>query len=332
MKRMNRVMLVICAVGSIHRRVACGGALAFFLVANPLVALADGITFDGGSGSGLGNPVLGPGTAGYPDYHPQGTCVENCGPAPAPRSYAPSSPQTPQNGPLGNQTDLNNAAYAVGAAIGAKIGNALFGNSAEDQAKARQQQLLEQQQKLQEQQQAALKAAEEQRRKEQAFANQKAGLLQDMTGVQQALGITSQSGDFPQLHRQVPFQQGWTDTPWLDKMQSDLSAGESPPPDATNLPQPKNSLPPKASQPAFAKQRPDQQTTSSSVVDLSGKQGIVDPADLKKDNPNYDSYSPLAKPVPSPAPPQPSWFDQMNKTLEQNQEPVPVLKGGATRG
>ncbi|MDE2258865.1 MAG: hypothetical protein KGK17_00840, partial [Betaproteobacteria bacterium] len=208
-------------------------------------------------------------------------------------------------------------------AIGDSIVKAILGDPVAEKKAALQ--------KQEEQRQAALKAAEEQRQaaenqrqKELAFANQKTELLQDMNGVQQTLGIASDTTGFPQLHQQVPFPQGWTDTPWLDQMQRDLSANEPPPPVATSYPQPKNPLPPpKANKSAAQKPSPTQSATSSSEVDLGGKQGIVDPADLKKHNPNNNGYLPLARSVPSPQPPAEPWYKNIEDSLTNSPGNIP---------
>lgn len=282
----------------------------------PQGALADGTLVGCHSASGASLPLC--------------VCENTC----TPTNAAPSGTNPIVNG-------IGGAAFGIGQAIG----NALFGNngnSAQQQAirqqqqAIRQQQLQAQQRQLREQQrQAALKAAEERRRKAEAFANQKAGLLQGLTGVQNSLGMARPTEGFPQLHRQAPFQQGWTNTPWLDRMQRELSANESPPPATPHSLQQKTPLSrPPASQPvAFPKQRLDSPIRSRSVVDLSGKQGIVDPADLKKDNPNYNHDLPLSTPVPAPETPraQPSWFDRINKALNQDQHPASAQMN-ATRG
>ena len=249
-------------------------------------------------------------------------CVQQGGPSGALQGSQSSLPGlTPmQDAIIGAAAGV---AATVGNAIGEGIAKAIFGDPVAEKKAALQ--------KQEEQRQAALKAAEEQRQaaeeqrqKELAFANQKGELLQDMNGVQETLGIASDTTGFPQLHQQVPFPQGWTDTPWLDQMQRDLSANEPPPPVATSYPQPKNPLPPpKASQPAAQKPSPTQRATSSSEVDLSGKQGIVDPADLKKGNPNYNGYLPLAKSVPSPQPPAEPWYKNIEDSLTNSPGNVP---------
>ena len=315
--------------------------ISFMVLFTPISAYADGITFDGGSGSGLGNPILGPGTPGYTATTPNAVCDHAwdiranggaggwvpCGWSPPVQSL-PNNPQTtsrlqaPQSPPPA-LTPMQSATIGVAAGVAATLSNAISDGIVKmimgDPKEEARQALLKHEEEMQAQLRAAAearKAAEEQRQKELAFANQKGELLQDMNGVQETLGIASDTTGFPQLHQQVPFPQGWTDTPWLDQMQRDLSANEPPPPVATSYPQPKNPLPPpKASQPAAQKPSPTQRATSSSEVDLSGKQGIVDPADLKKGNPNYNGYLPLARSVPSPQPPAEPWYKNIEDSL-----------------